>query len=75
MNAIALPFGETRRQWRKRDTEVFLGGIWNHEIHEGTRKRFCGLSLCVSASLWEIKSNTPIRVHLIFVTFRVFRGF
>ena len=42
------------------------------KVHE---KGLCGLSLCVSASLREIKSNTPIRVHSIFVTFRVFRGY
>ena len=72
--AAAMAFGETRRKWRK-EARRFLGGIWDHEMHEITRKNFCGLSLCVSASLREIKSNTPIRVHLIFVTFRVFRGY
>ena len=42
---IALAFGETRSTrsvifLRKRGTEVFWGGIWGHEMHEGTRKWF-----------------------------------
>ena len=59
---IAPAFGETRRKWRKRRTEVFWGEFGVTKWYEITRKNFCGLSLCVSVSLREIKSNTTTSV-------------
>ena len=54
--ASAIAFGETRSTrsvifLRKRGTEVFLGGIWDHEMIRNYTKKFLwfkSLCLCVS---------------------------
>ena len=75
LSLLLLPSVKHGENGEKEARRFFGGNFGTTKVTKVHEKGFCGLSLCVSASLWEIKSNTPIRVHLIFVPFHVFRGY